>query len=155
MNGSFYKHGAGTLALGGDLDLQNASAKCFVREGAIKALSDAAVAGLGVTFSDGTAIVLDPDAELENGFTGDVSTVNPGDKVAVHLGSLPADGRRKFTIPVCTVPTANGDISGLFEVDPLHGYVVKTVTSAVEIDSVPCTRYSVRYARVGFAVFVR
>ena len=157
LNGSFYKHGAGTLALGGELDLKNASAKCLVREGAVKVLSDAAVAGLDLKFSDGTAIVLDPCAEIENGITGDIATVNPGEKIALRLSleSLPAGDRPKFTIPVCTVPTATGDISGLFAVEKLRGYNVQIVTSSVEVDSVPCTRYSVCYTPCGFTIIVR
>lgn len=155
LNGSFYKHGAGTLALGGDLDLRNASAKCFVREGAIKVLSDAAVAGLGMTFSDDTAILLDSDAELENGFTGEITTVNANEKIALRLDPLPTDGRAKFSIPVCTVPTANGDISGMFATEKLRGYDVNIVTSSVEIDSVQCTRYTVCYTHSGFVIMVR
>ena len=155
LDGSFYKHGAGTLALGGELDLKNASAKCLVREGAVMALSDAAVAGLGMTFSDDTAIALDPDAEIENGFTGDIATVNPGEKIALRLASKPSDGRMKFTVPVCTVPTDSGDISGLFAVEKPRGYNAQIVTSSVEVDSVPCTRYSVSYAHGGFVMIVR
>ena len=155
LNGSFYKHGTGTLALGGDLDLQNASAKCFVREGAIKVLSDAAVAGLGMTFSDDTAILLDPDAEIVNGFTGNIATVNPGETIALHLESQPADGRSRFSIPICTVPTENGDISGMFTAEKIHRYDVQIVKTPVEVDSVACTRYSVCYTHNGFAIMVR
>ena len=113
------------------------------------------VAGLGMTFSAGTAIVLDPDAEIENAFTGDIATVSPDEKIALRLKSLLANGKPKFTIPVCTVPTANGDISGLFAVENLRGYNIQIVTSSVEVDSVPCTRYSVCYARNGFVILVR
>ena len=147
--GTAIKKGAGTLALGGAVTL--ASGSFAIKEGAAKAIADSAVAGLDLTFSDGAAIALDPDAEIENGFTGNLSTVNPGEKIALRLASRPADGRMEFTVPVCTVPTASGDISELFSVEQPRGYTAQLVTSTVG----ECTRYSVHYRRNGFILTFR
>ena len=156
LQGAFYKLGAGTLALGGDIELRGGEASVgFVREGAVKALADKAVAGLGLVFSDGAAIAIDPDAAIVNGFTGDLSTVNSGEKIALRIEPRPADTRTKFTVPVCTVPTAKGDISGLFSVEHPRRYNAQLVKSTVEIDGVACTRYSVCCRRKGFAMVIR
>ncbi len=157
-----YKHGGGDLLLGGELSFGASSQKtCYVREGGIGALNDAAVAGLDVVFSNATKIVIADDASLVNGFTGTLSVLpnlaTGGDgKVVVS----PADGfvmpeSEVFDCAICTAPSASGDLSPLFTLVGPKGFGATLKKQNVELDGVPCVRYSVTYQRVATFIMVR
>ena len=158
MDDIMFKHGEGDLILGGEISYGGSSTKtCYVREGGIGALADAAVAGLDVVFSNGTKIVVSPDATLENGFTG--VSFEPADAtVSVVLASdftPPANGEA-FTVAIATVPTSEGDLSSHFALEGgLRGYTGTIVTESVVVDDVPCTRYIARYAHNGMIIIFR
>lgn len=163
--GAMYKHGAGNLLLGGEIsygaDGTGSSGTLYVREGGIGALNDAAVAGLDVVFSNGTQIVVSPDAALVNGFTGTLSVLpnlaTGGDgKVVVS----PADGfvmpeSEVFDCAICTAPSASGDLSPLFTPVGPKGFGATLEKQNVELDGVPCVRYSVTYQRVATFIYIR
>lgn len=77
------KIGSGTLALGGSVSNENASATgtLAVRAGYLQALSTNAVNGVAVTFADGAYLLVDPAT------TGDLATYG-----AVNLSANPFDG---------------------------------------------------------------
>ena len=154
LNGELYKDGAGTLALGGAVSFgangtttgsQNAF---FVREGAVKALSDEAVAGFATTFSDGTKIVVAANPAVTNGFTGTVA-FESGATVTVEAENVSADG--VTVLPICTVP----DGSLVFTPQRVTGFRGEIVKTNVTVGETPCVRYSVKYAPAGLTVIMR
>ena len=157
MDDIMFKHGEGDLILGGEISFGAGSTKtCYVREGGIGALSDAAVAGLDVVFSNGTKIVVSPDATLENGFTG--MTFEPADatvSVVVLSDFTPPTNGEAFTVAIATVPTSAGDLSGRFALESVRGYTGNIVTESVTVDDVPCTRYSAKYSHNGMIIIFR
>lgn len=160
VKGEIYKKGPGTLALGGAVsfgeDGTDTSAAFFVREGAVKALADAAVAGFAYTFSGGTAIALDPQANLQRGLFGSLATVNPTDKIGVTLvPPASADAAMRFAVPICTVPEGSPDLSETFVLQRAKGYTAQLVKETVEVDSSNYDRYSVLYESKGLTVFIK
>ena len=160
VKGEIYKKGPGTLALGGAVsfgaDGTDTSAAFFVREGAVKALADAAVAGFVYTFSGGTAIALDPQANLQRGLFGSLTTVNPTDKIGVTLvPPASADAAMRFAVPICTVPEGSPDLSETFVLRRAKGYTAQLVKETVEVDSSNYDRYSALYESKGLTVIVR
>ena len=154
LNGELYKDGAGTLALGGAVSfgangtmtgVQNAF---FVREGAVKALSDEAVAGFATTFSDGTKIVVAANPAVTNGFTGTVA-FESGATVTVEAENVAADG--VTVLPICTV----ADDSLVFTPQRVTGFRGEIVKTNVTLGETPCVRYSVKYAPAGLTVIMR
>lgn len=158
MDDVMFKHGEGDLVLGGDISFGGDSSKtCYVREGGIGALDDAAVAGLNMVFSNGTKIVLSPEASLVNGFTGLSFEPAADATVSVALASdftPPANGA-SFTVAIATVPTSAGDLSSHFALGSLKGYTGTIVTKNVVVDDVPCTRYIAKYSHSGMSISIR
>lgn len=164
--GPLYKHGSGALSLGGEISFgaagTGAGGTLYVREGAVTALDDAAVAGLDVVFSNATRIVLSPDATLVNGFCGtvtvldDAETGEPG-MVAVALadGFAPPDGDGPLTAVIATVPTSAGDLSSRFMIERLGGFAATVATESVTVGGVSCTRYSAKYASASTTIIFR
>ena len=156
MDDDMFKHGEGDLLLGGELSFgANSEKKCYVREGGIGALNDAAVAGLDVVFSNGTKIVVSPEATLANGFTG--VSFEPADaavSVSVAGGSSALAGE-KFTAVIATVPTSAGDLSSRFELEEIKGFIGTIVTESVTEGEIPCTRYSAKYTHCGVLIIIR
>ena len=155
MDNIMFKHGEGDLILGGAISYGGSSTKtCYVREGGIGALNDAAVAGLDVVFSNATKIVLSSDATLVNGFTGNLSFPPADATVSVVLASdftPPANGEA-FTVAIATVPTSEGDLSSRFALEGgLRGYTGTIVTESVGDN----TRYSARYTHNGMIIIFR
>ena len=154
VNGELYKDGKGTLALGGAVSFgvngttTGAQNAFFVREGAVKALSDAAVAGFATTFSDGTRIVVAANPAVTNGFTGTVA-FESGATVTVEAESVAADG--VTVLPICTV----ADDSLVFTPQRVTGFRGEIVKTYVTLGETPCVRYSVKYAPAGFTVIMR
>ena len=154
LNGELYKDGEGTLALGGSVSFgangttTGAQNAFFVREGAVKALSDEAVAGFATTFSDGTRIVASANPAVTNGFTGTVA-FESGATVTVEAEGVAADG--VTTLPICTVP----DDSLVFTPQRVTGFRGEIVKTNVTLGETPCVRYSVKYAPAGLTVIVR
>jgi len=154
VNGTLYKDGAGTLALGGAVSFGAngttvGSKNAFrVREGAVKALADEAVAGFAATFSDGTKIMLDPAVALANGFTGTVA-IEGGATVTVDVEGL--ESGAVATLPICTV----ADDTLAFALAAKKGFRAEIVKESVTLNATACTRYSAKYFPAGFTVLFR
>ncbi len=154
LNGELYKDGAGTLALGGAVSFgangttTGAQNAFFVREGAVKALSDEAVAGFATTFSDGTKIVVAANPAVTNGFTGTVA-FESGATVTVEAENVAPDG--VTVLPICTV----ADDSLVFTPQRVTGFRGEIVKTNVTLGETPCVRYSVKYAPAGLTVIMR
>ena len=159
MDDIMFKHGEGDLILGGAISYGASSTKtCYVREGGIGALNDAAVAGLDIVFSNGTKIVIAPEATLVNGFTGvsfepaDAATkVNVGfadDFATSSVGDY-------FRAVIATVPTSAGDLSSHFVLEKIRGLTGIVETESVTIGETPCTRYSAKYTLSATTIIMR
>lgn len=159
MDDIMFKHGEGDLILGGELSFGAGSTKtCYVREGGIGALNDTAVAGLGMVFSNGTKIVIAPEATLVNGFTGvsfepaDAATkVNVGfadDFATSSVGDY-------FKAVIATVPTSAGDLSSHFVPGKAMGLTGTIETESVTVEGTPCTRYTVKYIPAATIILFR
>lgn len=157
MDDIMFKHGAGDLILGGAISFGGSSSKtCYVREGGIGALNDAAVAGLDVVFSNGTKIVLSDDATLVNGFTG--VSFEPADATVTvdpASGFTPPSDGSSFTMALATIPASEGDLSSHFAPERLRGYTETIVKESVSVNEVSCYRYSVKYSHNGMVIIVR
>ena len=157
MDDIMFKHGEGDLILCGAISYGGSSTKtCYVREGGIGALSDEAIAGLNVVFTNGTKIVVSPDATLVNGFTG--ISFEPADatvSVGVASSFCELAGREKFTVAIATVPATEGDLSSRFKLELPRGYIGTIVIEGVVVDEVPCTRYSAEYIRGGMVIKIQ
>ena len=156
MDNIMFKHGEGDLILGGAISYGASSTKtCYVREGGIGALNDAAVAGLDVVFSNGTKIVVASDATLANGFTG--MTFEPAD-ATVSIGVADAStlsGCENHQFVIATIPTSEGDLSSHFALEAARGFIGTIATESVVVDEVPCTRYIAKYAHKGLIISFR
>ncbi len=159
MDDIMFKHGEGDLILGGELSFGASSTKmCYVREGGIGALNDAAVAGLNMVFSNDTKIVIAPEATLVNGFTGvsfepaDAATkVNVGfadDFATSSVGDY-------FKAVIATVPTSASDLSSHFVLEKIRGLTGIVETESVTIGGTPCTRYSAKYTLSATTIIMR
>ena len=159
MDDDMFKHGGGDLLLGGAISFgENSSKTCYVREGGIGALADAAVAGLDVVFSNATKIVVSPDAALADGFTGSLS-FEPADAattvaVSVDDGFSPS-GDGPVTAVIATVPTSAGDLSSRFVPSKLPGLTGKVETESVTVEGTPCTRYTVKFVPAATMILFR
>lgn len=159
MDDDMFKHGGGDLLLGGAISFgENSSKTCYVREGGIGALADAAVAGLDVVFSNATKIVVSPDAALADGFTGGLS-FEPADAattvaVSVADGFSPS-GDGPVTAVIATVPTSAGDLSSRFVPSKLPGLTGKIETESVTVEGTPCTRYTVKFVPAATMILFR
>ena len=158
MDNVMFKHGEGDLILGGTISYGASSTKtCYVREGGIGALNDAAVAELDVVFSNATKIVIAPGATLVNGFTGNLSFEPANAKVSVGVADdfPPLDIDEGFQAVIATVPVSEGDLSSRFTVERMKGFTGTVVTESVTIGETPCTRYSVKYTRTATTILIR
>lgn len=159
MDDIMFKHGEGDLILGGAISYGASSTKtCYVREGGIGALNDAAVAGLDVVFSNATKIVISPDAALADGFTGSLS-FEPDD-AATKVLVAPADGftmpaSEVFTAAICTAPATAGDLSAKFDLGKPAGFGAVLKKENVELNDVQCVRYSVSYQRMATVISIK
>ena len=145
LGGTFSKIGAGTLRLSGPIsygaDGTESSGTMEVREGTLAVLSDAAVAGLSVVFSNETTLAV--GYGLQTGLTV-APTVNAGVvNLTVDADSLPVPAPKSVAIAVATLPGGSADISGLFR---LPGRAAKyrlfrLVKKSVEIESEPYDQY--------------
>lgn len=160
VDGALYKHGEGLLKMGGAVSFGTGGKAFFVRAGAVAPLSDAAVAGLDVVFSNGTEIVVPPGA-LEVGFTGTLSVLpDPatGQAGRVRVTVSPAfdtGSSAAFEAVLCTVAESAGDVSALFDIVAPDGFEASLVQTAVTVGETAAVRCSVRYRRRGLSVIVR
>ena len=156
MDDIMFKHGEGDLILGGEISYGSGSAKtCYVREGGIGALNDAAVAGLNMVFSNGTKIVVSSDASLVNGFTG--VSFEPADatvSVSVANGYPARSNGHTFSVAIATV--ADGDLSNRFDAEQISGFNASIVRETVEIDGNSYYRYKAKYqSAAGTTIIMR
>ena len=153
QNNTMYKTGAGTLALGGAMTF-GTNNLCRVREGGLTALSDAAVAELDCTFADGTSIVLSPDSTAANGFRN-LTIEDASGRVNVQLAVPPEGIDGTVTLPICTVPATDADLTGSFALARVKHYSATLVKEDVTVDDVACKRYSVHYVREGLTILFK
>ncbi len=153
QNNTMYKTGAGTLALGGEMTF-GTNNLCRVREGGLTALSDAAVAELDCTFADGTSIVLSPDSTAANGFRN-VTIEDAAGRVNVQLAVPPEGIDGTVTLPICTVPATDADLTGSFALARVKHYTANLEKEDVTVDGVACKRYSAHYVREGLTILFR
>ena len=119
---------------------------------------DAAVADLACTFADGTAIVLSPDSTAANGFrnvTIEDAAGGASGRVNVQLAVPPEGIDGAVTLPICTVPATDGDLTRNFAFVRVKHYAAKLVKEDVTVDGVPCKRYSAHYVREGLTILFR
>lgn len=160
LNDTLFKHGAGTLALGGALDLNRDSGDFYVRAGGVAPLADAAVAGLSVTFSNATKIVVRSDAALATGFAGIAVEDDPATGAAGTVSVVPADGferpaRTYATAALCTVPSETPDLTARFVLSAPRGARAELVKEDVTVGDAAFVRYSVKYSWGGFMLVIR
>jgi len=156
---SAYKLGGGVLALGGTICWGQYGAttkaaygqRTIVEEGGIMAASDVGVKDMYLVMSNDTAIVLSPDAELLNGFTGTVTV--PTGKVRIVLDSAYNGVDGGFSVPICTV--TNATLADSFTLVRPKGYTAVMDTESVTLDGASCTRYSARYSPAGLLMIIK
>lgn len=156
VNGPAIKKGAGELALGGAATF-GSGGTFTVKEGSVRALSDAAVAG-NFSFTNGTMIVLDPGAALVNGFCGDFAVTGEGTPkvtIAVDTASAAFSTDGAATLPICTVPATDPDLTGSFAVANVRGCDAALVKENVTVGGNACVRYSLHYSTAGTVLYVR
>ena len=155
VDGTAIKRGAGELALGGAAAFAGGS--LAVKEGSVRALSDAAVAG-DFSFADGTTIVLDPGAALVNGFCGSFAVTGEGSPkvtIAVDTASAAFSADGAATLPICTVPATSPDLTGSFTLAKVRGCSAEIVKGNVTVDGVACVRYSEHFSEAGTVIYMR
>lgn len=156
VDGAAIKRGSGELALSGAATF-GSGATFAVKEGAVRALSDAAVAG-DFSFADGTTIVLDPGAGLVNGFCGSFAVTGEGTPkvtVAVDTTSAAFSADGAATLPICTVPATAADLTGSFTLAKVRGCSAELVKENVTVDGVACVRYYEHFSKAGTVLYVR
>ena len=156
LNGTMYKHGAGTLILGGALTHDASStSNFFVRAGTIGILSDAAADGLTVKSTNDFAIVVSPESTAVNGFTGLELTPPPGSevlpKVTVKVDSAKFAKGASYRLPICTVANDSGVTVDTFVVERVPRYCCSIVAEPVDATT---TRYSLNCAKPGLFIVV-
>ena len=160
MDNVMFKHGGGDLLLGGAISFGASSTKtCYVREGGIGALADAAVEGLDVVFSNATKIVVAPDAALANGFTGSLS-FEPDESETKVLVTVARDSEAleydtSFSAVIATVPVSAGDLSSRFTPVRTRGFVGTIETESATIGETSCTRYKVKYEKGATTIILK
>jgi hypothetical protein len=155
VDGAAIKRGAGELAFSGAATF--ASGGFAVKEGTVRALSDAAVAG-DFSFADGTTIVLDPGAGLVNGFTGNFAVTGEGTPkvtVVVDTASEAFNADGAATLPICTVPATAADLTGSFTLAKVRGCSAELVKENVTVNGAQCVRYSEHFSKSGTVIYMR
>ncbi len=156
VDGTAIKRGAGELALSGAATFAS-GATFAVKEGSVRALTDAAVAG-DFSFADGTTIVLDPDASLVNGYFGNFAVTGEGTPkvtVAVDTTSAAFSADGAATLPICTVPATAADLTGSFTLAKVRGCSAEIVKENVTVEGAQCVRYSEHFSKSGTVLYVR
>lgn len=156
LNGTMYKHGEGTLILGGAMTHDASSTgSFFVRAGAIGILSDAAAEGLTVKSTNDFAIVLSPEATTVNGFTGLELTPPPESetlpKVTVRADAAKFAKGASYRLPICTVANDSGITADTFVFERVPRYLCSLVAEPVDATT---TRYSLKCSKLGLIMVV-
>ena len=164
LNGIFSKIGAGTLRLSGTIsygaDGTGASGTMEVREGTFAALSDAAVAGLSVVFSNETTLAVGYGlqtglavAPTVNAAGGAAGVVN----LTIDTDSLPDPAPKSVAITVATLPDGSADISDLFRLPSRVAKYssVRLVKKSVEIASEQYDQYVLEAGPLGAILIFR
>ena len=151
--GNIYKHGAGTLELGGALTLTDAASnKLVVRAGTVSALSDEAVAGLTLTATNDFTVSVSPRSTAVNGFGSVALTGDADPKITVAFDVASAEKGANYKLPICTVASDSGLTADSFVVQPARGYVCTLVSETVDETK---TRWSLDCTRTGLIMVVR
>ena len=156
LNGTMYKHGTGTLILGGAMTHDTSSTgSFFVRAGTIGILSDAAAEGLTVKSTNDFAIALTPESTAVNGFTGLELTPPPGSevlpKVTVKVDSAKFAKGVGYKLPICTVANDSGVTADTFVFEQVPHYRCSLVAEPVDATT---TRYSLKCSKPGLIIVV-
>ena len=108
------KKGGGTVALGCEPDVSGGNAALDVQEGYVKPLETNCLAGVALSFAQGTALMMEvPEAGAEG--VGRYGIVNPTLaagatlRVKVPFASEPQTVGGKLTVPICTVAAASAN----------------------------------------------
>ena len=59
------------------------------------------------------------------------------------------------TLPICTVPATDGDLTGSFVLARVKHYSANLVKEDVTVDGVACKRYSAHYVREGLTILFK
>ena len=155
-NGAVRKTGAGTLALNGAARVESgATATLAVEEGCLRVGSKDALSGVSVTFDDGAALLVDPDAKDDVATLGavDLSDAPFSGKLPVAF-VLPAEGKPNYSnLAVCTVKNeATADALTVESAAPVKGCSV-TFTTRTNTDGTVTVLASVKAA--GLMIVIR
>ena len=165
LAGEFCKQGRGTLRLGGAIsygaDGTESSGAMRVTDGTLGVLSDAAVAGLAITFSNDVCLAVGPS--LSRGLT--VAPVvqdapdGSGGRIRLTIDSAAAMDAKPDRIEtvVATLPQGSPDLTAsVGAVERVRGYgVPQLVKRTVEIDSVTYDQYVLEAVRQGLILIFR
>lgn len=154
LNGTLYKHGEGTLILGGALTHETGSTGNFVvRGGTVGILNDAAAEGLVVKATNDFAIVVSSESTAENGFTGFDLTPPPGSDVLPKV-TVVADvaGDVSYKLPICTVANDSDITADTFVVEQVRHYRCSLVAEPVDDKT---TRYSLKCSKPGLIIVIQ
>ena len=152
VTGSLAKKGAGTLVLGCPIE---GGTTLSVEEGVLEAADSTCTAGLSVTFAAGATLraVAGP-AGAPQGLAAETLAPASGEtKICVSVvppaGAVAA--KRKFTVPICSVPSEHADLTYVFSVDHFTGYGSSIVSETVDGRTV----YYAAYTLSGLTVVIR
>lgn len=152
VTGSLAKKGAGTLVLGCPIE---GGTTLSVEEGVLEAADSTCTAGLSVTFAAGATLraVAGP-AGAPQGLAAETLAPASGEtKICVSVvppaGAVAA--KRKFTVPICSVPSEHADLTYVFSVDHFTGYGSSIVSKTVDGRTV----YYAAYTLSGLTVVIR
>lgn len=153
LNGTLYKHGAGTLVLAGAMTHDTSSTKkLIVRAGTVSALSDEAVAGLTLTATNDFTIAVSPRSSAVNGFGSVALTGDADPKINVAFDVASAERGANYRLPICTVESDSGLTADSFVVQKARGYVCTLVSETVDETK---TRWSLDCTKTGLIMVVR
>ena len=161
LDGKFSKIGDGTLKIAGPIsygaDGTGTTGTMEVRSGRLSVLSDAAVAGLSVVFSNGTSFAV--GCGLSTGLTV-APSVLPADgtvDLSIDEDTLPGQSQASISATVATLPSGSDDIRPLFALPRrIARYaVLHFVKRTVEKDSVSYDVYELQANVKGVAICIR
>ena len=151
LTGEFCKQGAGTLRLGGEIsygaDGTGTNGTMRVTDGTLSILSDAAVSGLAITFSNDVRLAVGPS--LLRGLTVVPTVQDAVDgsaghiRLAIDAAAIPELWSGRIETVVATLPSGSADLTTMFGVpEHLRRYgVPDLVKRTVQIGDVTYDQY--------------
>lgn len=152
VTGSLAKKGAGTLVLGCPIE---GGTTLSVEEGVLEAADSTCTAGLSLTFAaDATLRAVAGPAGAPQGLAAETLAPAAGAtkiRVAVEPPAEAVAAKKKFTVPICSVPSEHADLTYVFSVDHFTGYGSSIVSETVDGRTV----YYAAYTLSGLTVVIR